>query len=329
VADFLSHSPANTWKIVIVLAWTATLAAGLLFWRLLRGTLSLSNAAAILILGVLFRPIGLALLEGQVQLLITACFGISLVLWQGGLATSSGATLSLTCTFKPQLGLFMFWGLIRRQWRFAIGFAIVTSILLAASSLHFGLRNHLDYLPVLNYLSHHGEAFYPNQSLNGMLNRLLHNGDASIWNLHDYPPYNPMVYWPTAIFSLICIVCGLWIPVRDGWQGTSADFLLFGCLTVLVSPIAWHHHYGGFYYLFIYLLARHEQIFAQWKWLWLALAYLVMVDRFPRLDEYLYGLPSLLDNYLFFGSILALVTLIWAEKTSKTAPRMRLATNSA
>jgi hypothetical protein len=187
----------------------------------------------------------------------------------------------------------------------------------------------LDYLPVLNYLSHHGETFYPNQSLNGMLNRLLHNGDASIWNLHDYPPYNPMVYWPTAIFSLICIVCGLWIPVRDGWQGTSADFLLFGCLTVLVSPIAWHHHYGGFYYLFIYLLARHEQIFAQWKWLWLALAYLVMVDRFPRLDEYLYGLPSLLDNYLFFGSILALVTLIWAEKTSKTAPRMRLATNSA
>ena len=37
------------------------------------------------------------------------------------------------------------------------------------------ILSELDYLPVLSYISRHGEALHTNQSMNGILNRLLHN----------------------------------------------------------------------------------------------------------------------------------------------------------
>ncbi|QNI32238.1 DUF2029 domain-containing protein [Alloacidobacterium dinghuense] len=328
VMEFLQQAPSSTWKVVMTLSWLGCLSVGLFLWRAIRGNFTLTDTVAVLLLGVLFRPIGMALAEGQVQLLITALFGLSLLFWAHHRRLGSGASLSLTCVFKPQLSCFLLWGTLRRQWRFTVGFTAIITFVLAASVRHFGLQNHVDYVRVLSYLSHHGEAYYPNQSLNGVLNRLLHNGDASTWSFYSYPPYHPFIYVTGVLFSLVCIIAGIWIPLRYRWQATLADLLFFGCLAVMISPIAWPHHYGGDYFLFVYLMAKHERLFTGNKWLWLALSYIAMFERFPRLDRYLYGLPSLVGDYLFFGAILALTLLVVAESYSHTLPQASIGVQS-
>ena len=70
----------------------------------------------------------------------------------------------------------------------------------------FGLANHLDYLPVLSHLAERGEAYYPNHSVNGLLNRLMSIGEpAALHNLEwgdgAFPPFNRWVYWTTTISS--------------------------------------------------------------------------------------------------------------------------------
>ncbi len=67
----------------------------------------------------------------------------------------------------------MLWALLRREWRFAAAFAATASWGLAGSIMAYGFANHVDYLRVLEFLAERGETFYPNQSVNGLLNRVM------------------------------------------------------------------------------------------------------------------------------------------------------------
>jgi hypothetical protein len=55
----------------------------------------------------------------------------------------------------------------------------------------------------------------------------------------------------SAIFVLFALIA----PVRLKSQGTTSDFLLFGMMATLASPIVWIHHYSIFYIGCVYLLA--------------------------------------------------------------------------
>jgi hypothetical protein len=307
MTEALEHLPAVTWKILLDLGWLMTLLIGLLMWYTQRGTLRWHEGLAICLLGVLFRPIADALYSGQVQLWLSVFFAASVLLWSRERKGCAGLLLALTCAFKPQLALFLLWGCIRREWRFAGAFALMLFLILICALTHFGLQNHLDYLRVLSYLSRHGESVWGNQTMNGLLNRLYGNGNANQWEPHEYAPYKASIYLLSTASSVLLLVWALWVPSRGRWANTTADLLFFGCASVLMSPIAWAHHYIGFYFLFVFLLAKREERLARKGWLGLSACVVTMVDHFPRLDHIGPGLPSLLNDYLFFGGIVSLV----------------------
>ena len=93
--------------------------------------------------------------------------------------------------------------------------------------------------------SAHGESFYANQSVNGFLARILHNGNNTEWLEHDFPPFQPLVYWGTVLTSVLMIGFSLFA----GWTKTDEKSLLTSYLSTalvvtMASPIAWEHHYG-------------------------------------------------------------------------------------
>ncbi|HEY4009863.1 MAG TPA: glycosyltransferase family 87 protein, partial [Acidobacteriaceae bacterium] len=295
-------SAAVAWKIILLLAWAGCVVLGAVFYQRIRPSATIAELMAVALLGILFLPFAEGLLRGQVQMVLTFLWELSALLWLQRRRGSAGFVLAITCIFKPQLAIFLVWGLVRREWRFTAAFAITCGAVLACSIAHFGVANHLDYLPVLSYLSRHGEALWANQSVNGLLNRLLRNGDPVSWSYTVYPPYRPAIYIVSSCFSALIAVAGLLLPLRLGWSRTIADFLLFGCVAVLMSPIAWEHHYGYFFFPAVLLLTVADRLNKQ-AWLLLCAGVLAMANRWPPLDHRQRGLVSLAGDYLFFAGI--------------------------
>jgi hypothetical protein len=290
------------WKTVLLLAWAGSIALGVLFYRSQRANVDVVELAAVAVLGILFLPFAEALYRGQVQILLTFLWELSALLWIWRMKGLSGLVLALTCIFKPQLAIFLLWGVLRREWRFTAAFVITCGALLALSIARFGITNHVDYLPVLSYLSRHGEALWANQSMNGLLNRLLRNGDPVSWSYTVYPPYNPAVYIASTCFSVLLVVVGLLLPWCLGWTRTIADFLLFGCIAVLISPISWEHHYGYFFLPVVLLLTGADRLPIR-TWIVLCACVLAMANRWPPLDHRQRGIESLAGDYLYYAGI--------------------------
>lgn len=295
-------SSAVVWKTILLLSWAGCIVLGVVFYRTQRKHASVAELVSVVVLGILFLPFAEALLRGQVQILLTFLWELSALLWVLRKKGSAGFVLALTCVFKPQLAIFLLWGVLRREWRFTAAFVVTCAVVLACSILRFGITNHLDYLPVLSYLSRHGEALWANQSMDGLLNRLLRNGDPVSWSYTVYPPYKPAIYVMSSCFSALLVVAGLLLPWLFGWAKTIADFLLFGCLAVLMSPIAWEHHYGYFFIPVVLLMAAADRL-PRPAWWVMCGCVLAIANRWPPLDHRQRGVVSLAGDYLFFAGI--------------------------
>jgi alpha-1,2-mannosyltransferase len=314
----LTASPDKARFALLLLSWLGTLIVAVFFFREMRGSVTALEAASIVLLGILFLPIAEALYRGQIQILLTFLWGFAALLWQRERRGWAGFVLALTCAFKPQLALFLFWGALRKEWRFTSIFAATLAVISACSIARFGLQNNFDYFVVLTYLSHHGEALWANQSMNGLLNRLLRNGDPTGWSATVYPPYRTSIYILSTAFMLLGVLIGLLLPWRKNWAATTADFLFFGGISVIISPIAWEHHYGVFFFLLAFLLARAESL-TKTRWFLLAACTLAMANRLPPLDHRLTGLPALLGGYLFYAGLTVLALLALAAGSPKLA----------
>jgi Glycosyltransferase family 87 len=306
---------------LLLLSWLGTLVAAVWFYREQRGSITVLEAGSIVLLAVLFLPIAEAFRRGQAQLGLTFLWGLSAILFGRGRRGWAGFILAITCVFKPQLVIFLLWGALRKEWRFTGAFAATTVLIGLCSLAHFGVQNNLDYFSVLSYLSHHGEALWANQSVNGILNRLLHNGDPMSWNATVYPPYRASIYLICMTFSVAGILVGLLLPYRSGWAATTADFLFFGCMSMVISPIVWEHHYGYFFFLLVYLFARAERL-SRLRWAVLAASTLAMANRLPPLDHRLQGPTSLAGGYLFYAG-LAVLALLAMEQRNHREPYPR------
>jgi hypothetical protein len=313
------YSSEVVWKIVLLFAWTGCIALGVMFYRSQRPDATVVELISVAVLGILFLPFAEALYRGQVQILLTFLWELSGLLWMRQRERSAGFVLALTCMFKPQLAIFLLWGILRREWRFTAVFVITCGVILGCSIAHFGLSNHLDYLPVLGYLSHHGESLWANQSMNGLLNRLLRNGDPISWSYTVYPSYRPAIYIVSSCFSALLVIAGLVLPAVLGWSRTIADYLLFGCIAVLTSPIAWEHHYGYFFFPALLLLCGADRL-PRRAWFVLCACVLAIANRWPPLDHRQRGPVSLAGDYLFFAGILVCYLLcVYASRLAAQA----------
>ena len=83
---------------------------------------------------------------------------------------------------------------------------------LGVSLVLFGVENHVEYLSVLSFLSRHGESFWANQSINGLLNRLVVASNDADFDPYGFPPFHLGVYLGTLLTSLVLVGAALIRP---------------------------------------------------------------------------------------------------------------------
>jgi alpha-1,2-mannosyltransferase len=195
-------------------------------------------------LGLTSYPLTVAHWLGQIQVFLNCLAAFGLLFYLLGWEGLSGACFGVCCLVKPQWGLIMLWALLRHRWRFAGGLAAVILPGLGLSLARYGLRDHLQYLEVLRFISRVGESYWGNQSVNGLLNRLLQNGDPYGTN---FAPYHPIVYVGTLVSTIAMLVMAFW--PRSGRHhsvGRLIDLSVVLVAATIASPVVWHHHYGVF-----------------------------------------------------------------------------------
>jgi hypothetical protein len=234
--------------------------------------------------------------------------------------------IGLICMIKPQFGVFLVWGLLRRQWGFVAGIAAVGVPLTLLSVILYGWDNHLDYLATLQFISRHGESYYANQSINGLLNRLLGNGEAVLWTKGAFPPFHPFIYYATLASSAAIMLAALFYRAREN-AGGLFDFLIAALSFTVASPVAWEHHYGIlppiYAAIFLALCARSPSRGRPLLFVLLTASYVLTAHVFP-IKWAPAGLASLVQSYLLFGALIALWLLYqargWASVSEAEGP---------
>ena len=259
-----------------------------------------------------FYPLAKAFSLGQIQTWINALFALLVYLWMIKRPVAAGVVGGLICAIKPQLGLLLVWGLLRRRWGFSGAFAVTLGLVGLLTLALYGLEDNLDYLNVLSYISRRGEGYYPNQSVNGLLNRLLENGQNRDFAVDAFPPFDPVVYVITILSSLVIVGGCLFWRAHEHERASTVDLLIAGLSFTIASPVAWEHHYGVLMPMYAVLLPAllRWRVFGAWTLPLLAASYVLTSQFFHAAQEFAdwwYLTP--LQSYLLAGALFVLVTL--------------------
>jgi alpha-1,2-mannosyltransferase len=259
-----------------------------------------------------FYPILRGLLLGQVQTVILALFAAALLGYASGRKAVAGVLIGLACTIKPQLGFLLLWGLTRREFRFT-AWACLTAALMGLIAISvYGLQNNLDYIRVLLFLSNHGEAYYANQTVNGLLNRIFFPNCSLSFNGAVYPVYNTWVHAGTIITAGVLVLWallwkGAWAPKTKALD--SVDFSMAALVATMAAPIAWEHHYGlmlpMFAFVFPLTFIRRDIT----GLILLALAFILVSHSFAITNYLADTHLNVLQTYILFGAILFMIQL--------------------
>jgi|GEM_PF-343886 len=257
-----------------------------------------------------FYPLVKSFEVGQIQTWLYFLFVLALWFWLSEKKFLSGVFIGWICLVKPQLGLLALWGLIRGERRFATGIAGTVGVVGLISVALFGWANHGDYLRVLSYIARHGESYYANQSVNGLVNRLLFNGTNLHGNPHAFAPYNNWVYILTASSTAALLAAAL-IRKRRRVGGTkNEDFLMATVAFTMASPIAWEHHYSIL--LPVFAAALPSVLGARGRpwmiWL-LAVSFVMSANIYPPVNSLANTRFNFLQSHLFFGALALLFIL--------------------
>lgn len=269
--------------------------------------------ALICCLALTFYPLLKAYTLGQIQDWINSLFALLIWCWMKEKKGISGVISGTMCLIKPQYSIILLWGLLRKQWSFTITFAITIFTGILAAILLFGVADTINYLSVLSFISKHGESFYPNQSINGLMNRLLFNGNNLQFTPHSFPPFNAWVYVGTTISSMTLISLALFQPKRTNRKGDITDLAIVALTCTIASPIAWEHHYGILLPIYAFLLPclLKKQIFGLATFPYLCVSYILSSNYFSitqKLADAQFNL-NIIQSYLLVGGIMVLICL--------------------
>jgi alpha-1,2-mannosyltransferase len=266
------------------------------------------------VIGLTYYPILKAHQLGQIQVFLTGLVALGLLCYLLKWEVLSGVFFGVCCLVKPQYGLILLWALLRRRWAFALGLTGVSTVGLALSVFRFGLQDHFRYLKVLQEISRAGEAYWPNQSVNGLLNRFLENGDPIIFSMSDFAPPNPAVYAITLLSSLVFLALALWLPASGRrTSGSEFDLAIVLAAVTFASPIAWEHHYGTFLPILAIALPGLLRALPLGRAtaLPLALSFVAMANAMLRPDLiFVNRWWGLAGSHLFFGGLITFGLLL-------------------
>jgi hypothetical protein len=284
-------------------------------------------AAVAFVASLLFYPVVRAHLLGQIQLWIDVLFTAAVLAWSLERRAVAGVLIGLACTIKPQLALLLAWALLWREWRFLIGGALVLASLELLSLARYGLHNQLAYLQVLSFLSRHGESFFANNSVNGILNWYLSGQDSLHWYDQAFTPFVPLVYAGAVAASVLFYGLILLQPlVNRSRRPRTADLGAAAICTVVGAPVAWEHHFGLLPPLFLLALARLVAANSGRTRTLLAAAtltaWILTADFLPFASAFAGSPLVVLQAYCFFGALLLLWVLLWRSEGGAVPARV-------
>ncbi len=255
---------------------------------------------------------------GQVQTFLTLLFAVSVYCLITQRQLLAGIAIGLVCVVKPPLALLLFWGILRRRWAFVGGMVATGTVILLASLYFYGWQNHLDYFSVLSYIGRRGEVYYPNQSVNGLLNRLLDNGSSVVWTPNEFPSYHPVVYSLTLMTSLVLIIAAL-VPVTRRMnlpvQVQLLDFAVAALSFTMATPVAWEHHYGILFPLLAVILAYNfNRDTARWEWGLMIVSYFLLSNLLEITHRWPNSPANIFQSYVFYSAVLLLGYFYWLRR---------------
>jgi alpha-1,2-mannosyltransferase len=272
------------------------------------------------LLALTYYPIVKACTLGQIQVWLNAFFALSLFLHMSGRTTLAGILVGAMASVKPQYGLFLLWGAARRDWRFCTGLLGSFTLGTAVGVSVFGPQIYLDYFDWLGYLSRHGEGFYPNQSINGLGNRIFSIFEPDIypnttWTNRVFAPYNPWVHYSTIITSIAFIVCSLLAVPTNRQRRTGIDYSLMALAATLASPIVWEHHYGIMLAIFAVLwpllwFGQTERYNSRRSRFVLIVCFLLSANLISIVNMSALTVFNFIQSYLFFSSMGVFVIML-------------------
>jgi hypothetical protein len=273
-------------------------------------------------LALTFYPLVKAFTLGQIQVWINGLFALSLLCWATGRHTASGVLTGIVCLIKPHFALFVLWALVRKEWRFTFACIATGCIGVIASIAVFGWPNHFDYVPVLSHLAERGETYYPNHSVNGLLNRLMSLAEPGLyrnldWGEGGFPPFNRWVYWPTTISSAAILLLAILRRNRANDPDRTIDFCTMAVSSTVASPIAWEHHYGVLFPVFAVILVSALQVRARLPWL--ILSYILASNYIVASKFLAPTIWNVVQSYLLFATWILLVLLHLRPPTGTAA----------
>lgn len=220
--------------------------------RTIRRPIRVLTALYMMASTLLYYPIIHAVYLGQIQIWLGFLFVTGCIMYLGGRRVVTGVLFGLIVIIKPQFALFGLWALVRRDYRFLAGFVATTATFGIVSLAVFGLADHIDYLKALSFISSRGESFWANQSVNGIMHRML--GGNPAWEGDAFAPHIPLVYYTTLVTSALLIIIALAFPRSTEPEYNVLALLAASLAFSMASPITWEHHYGVLPPLFALLL---------------------------------------------------------------------------
>jgi hypothetical protein len=176
------------------------------------------------LLAALFIPFYVAAVEGNVSLLLTACYAAVLVGSWHARPALTGAGVAVGALLKLEPALFFIWLLARRDWRASIWAVAIGTIIVALSLLAPGGRE--------------GWWQYPNiiQNILAGSGDYAQNGAPLIWleRMLDPSLHSPLRF---AIIALAMVATA--IVAR--WKLVSA-FAAVSAISLLSFPVLWLHY---------------------------------------------------------------------------------------
>lgn len=163
-----------------------------------------------------------------------------------------GGLTAFLMLFKLSPGIFLIWFLLRREWARAAWTAAAAVILTAGMVMLYGVRNHLDFIPVLQDMGYgqstwaeFGHTFWRDQgnvSPNATFHRLFVEPEGSAftpWTNLGHGAANVMT-WAVSLL----VFFGFAFGTESGRlrRRLEAPFALAICTSLLLPSILWDHY---------------------------------------------------------------------------------------
>ena len=203
---------------------------------------------------VAFLPMVRSLELNQASLHVALFVGAAWVALDRGADRAAGLFLALAAALKPHL--FAMVPLLALHARRAAAAALVAGAGLAGASLALaGAANHVTYLTHVLPEAARGYAFFPNQSIGGLLHRLASDVPIDVFEL--MPPSPAVMRANVAIgLGLYAAAFAVIARARRREDLRREVFALAWLVATMIAPIAWGHHYAAALFPLAWLVGR-------------------------------------------------------------------------